>query len=246
MPYIDAWSWLDTKLEPVAGETYQQFMDRCTTAITALKPDMPLEEVNSLCNEAWGAHILRNASEVTLTMKREFNMYSDIYSIEGWWSDWKVAEVHKATLPQFNITYSAVEKSRAGSGDRFQIAKSSEDKQLVFGWANIAKEADGSYPLDWDGDVTSPEELENAAYTFVLKYRATGEQHEGDVKGQLVESVMFTKEKQQALGIPDGILPEGWWCGFHIPDKEVFAKIKSGEYEMFSVQGSAVKVPTGQ
>jgi hypothetical protein len=57
---------------------------------------------------------------------------------------------------------------------------------------------------------------------------------------------MFTKEKQSALGIPDGVLPEGWWVGFHVPDAEVFAKIKTGEYEMFSVQGSAIKAPTGQ
>lgn len=134
----------------------------------------------------------------------------------------------------------------SGDGNMFRISKSVEDKQLVFGWANIAVDIDGTYPLDWDGDVTPPEELEKAAYTFVLKYRATGENHQGGVKGNLVESIMFTKEKQQAMGIPEGIVPEGWWVGFHIPDKEVFAKIKSGEYEMFSVQGSAHRAPTGQ
>ncbi|MNP76704.1 hypothetical protein D3C76_1739960 [compost metagenome] len=70
--------------------------------------------------------------------------------------------------------------------------------------------------------------------------------HEGEAKGDLVESVMFTKEKMDAMGIPHGIVPEGWWVGFHIPDKEVFAKVKSGEYGMWSVQGTGRRVPTGQ
>lgn len=246
MPYIDAYQWFDTKLQPQHGETYSTFMGRCVPAIMALEPGMSAEDANALCEEAWGSHILKHASEVTLTMRREFHLYSDVYYTEGWWSEWKIAEVHQATLPQLNVSYSAVEKSRAGSGDTFQIRKSSEEKQLVFGWANIAKDANGEYPIDWDTDVTEPEDLEEAAYQFVLKYRATGENHEGEVKGQLVESVMFTKEKQQALGIPEGVVPEGWWVGFHVPDKEVFTKIKSGEYEMFSVQGSAARVPTGQ
>jgi hypothetical protein len=245
LPYIDAYQWFDTKLCPQEGEGYSAFMERCVPAIMALEPDMTPESANDLCNEAWGAHILKNASEVTVSMKRDFHYYSDVYGVEGWWGDWRITGVHQASLPQFNITYSAVEKARAATGEVFKIAKSAEDEQLVFGWANIAIDENGEYPLDWDGDITAPEDLEKAAYEFVLKYRATGEQHQGEIKGQLVESVMFTKQKQAAMGIPEGVIPEGWWVGFHVPDTEVFAKIKSGEYEMFSVEGSAKRQPTG-
>lgn len=54
-----------------------------------------------------------------------------------------------------------------------------------------------------------PEELENAAYEFVLLYREGGEMHERDGAAVLIESVVFTEEKMQAMGIPVGTLPIG-------------------------------------
>lgn len=246
MPYISSYSWFETKLKPLDGENYQAFMDRCVPAIMQLEPTMTEEDAQKACEAGWADFILKTATSATITIEREFHSYVDSVYMEGWYDDWRITEIHSAAMPMMNITYSAVEKAKVVDGKSVRITKSKEDQQLVFGWANVAKEADGSFPLDWDGDVTLPEELEKAAYSFVLKHRVTGEQHQGEAVGELVESVMFTKEKQQALGIPEGILPEGWWVGFHIPDKDVFAKIKSGEYEMFSVEGSAYRVPTGQ
>lgn len=128
---------------------------------------------------------------------------------------------------------------------RCVIAKIQEDQQLVFGWANISLTNTGEVPLDWQGDTTSPEVLEAAAYNFVLKYRGTGENHQGSSKGTLIESVIFTREKMKAMGIEEGIVPEGWWVGFYIKDPSVFAKIKSGEYTMFSIEGQARRIPIG-
>lgn len=122
------------------------------------------------------------------------------------------------------------------------ISKMKDDQHLVFGWANVSLTADGDVPLDWQGDITAPEVLEKAAYQYVLKYRTAGEMHEGDAVGYMVESCMFTKQKMEAMGIPEGIVPEGWWIGFYIPDPEVVAKVKSGEYKMFSIQGRAKRV----
>lgn len=244
MPYIDTHAWHDVRLEPTANEGYAAFMERCVPGVSALNPQLSIEDCNSICESAWAAHVMQNASEVTVTLKRDFHTYEGSVYLEGWYGDWSVAEIHSATLAQLNVTYSALEKAKVVTGEVFKIAKSKTDEQLVFGWANVAIDETGQYPLDWDGDVTSPEDLEKAAYDFVLKYRVTGEQHEGEAKGSLVESVMFTKEKQEALGIPEGILPQGWWVGFHVPDKEVFEKIKSGEYEMFSVQGTGYRAPT--
>lgn len=122
------------------------------------------------------------------------------------------------------------------------IAKLNDDQHLVFGWANVALDVEGDPPLDWQGDVTAPAVLEKAAYSYVLKYRTTGEMHEGESKGFLVESVMFTKQKMAAIGIPEGTVPEGWWVGFYVPDDEVCAKIKDGTYKMFSIQGKAKKL----
>ena len=122
------------------------------------------------------------------------------------------------------------------------VSKIRADSQFVFGWANIALKPDGEPPLDWEGDIIAPSILEKAAYDFVLKHRVTGEMHEGDSKGVLIESVMFTKQKMAAMNIPEGILPEGWWVGFYVPDEEVFAKIKSGQYKMFSIHGKIKRI----
>lgn len=135
-------------------------------------------------------------------------------------------------------------EKRAPENSVVYITKTKEYENLVFGWANIALKKDGTFPHDWQDDITLPEVLERAAYQFVLKYRATGEMHQGETKGYLIESMMFTKEKQQVLGISEGIVPEGWWVGFYIPDDEVFEKVKSGKYKMFSIEGKARRIPS--
>lgn len=121
----------------------------------------------------------------------------------------------------------------------FHLAKSDDDKMLVFGWANVAKRADGSVVEDLQGDTISPDELEKAAYQHVLEFRSTGEKHDPALrsKGRLVESCVFTKDKQQAMGIPEGVLPIAWWVGYKIDDPETWRKIKSGDYKMFSIEG---------
>lgn len=246
MPYIDADPWADIKLVPDEGESFQQFSGRVVPGLLLLDSNKTVEQAADKAKKAWAAYVLSHASEVTVTMKRELEHYSGVYYSETYWGDWEVTEVLGGTIADISLSYSSQEIATVGTGEVFKIAKSADDQQLVFGWANIAIDANGNYPIDWDGDITAPSDLEKAAYDFVLKYRATGENHEGEVKGDLVESIMFTKEKQQALGLPEGIVPEGWWVGFHVPDPEVFAKIKTGEYEMFSVQGSAQRLPTGE
>lgn len=123
------------------------------------------------------------------------------------------------------------------------INKFYDDEQLVFGWASVAKDAKGNRPLDWHGDLIDPEDLEKAVYEFVLEFGESNEMHRADsVNGKLVESIMFTKEKMKSMGIPDGIVPEGWWCGFKIENREVYMKVKTGVYKMFSIEGAAVPV----
>lgn len=119
------------------------------------------------------------------------------------------------------------------------ISKMEEDKRLVFGWASVI-EKDGRPVTDHQGDVISEAELENAFYGFAKDGRQTGEMHVGDGFGDLVECVVFTKEKQKALGID--LKAVGAWVGFRVPP-DVFAKVKSGDYAAFSIQGSGVRTP---
>ena len=113
-----------------------------------------------------------------------------------------------------------------------------EDQHLVFGWFSVIEEG-GEAVVDRQGDVIEEETLEKAVYDFVLTARTAGDSHERIGIGRLVESMMFTKEKQKSLGIDLGRV--GWYGGFHIDDEEVWKKIKMGHYPSFSIGGHALR-----
>lgn len=123
-----------------------------------------------------------------------------------------------------------------------KVMKSDDEKMLAFGWASVSMRADGELIEDWQKDIVEPEELENAAYEFVLLYREGGEMHERGGAAVLIESVVFTEEKMRAMGIPEGTLPVGWWIGFKVLDGDVWEKVKDGTYSMFSIEGTAERV----
>lgn len=127
----------------------------------------------------------------------------------------------------------------------FQIFKTDDDKRLVFGWASVSIRADGEQLLDRQQDMIDPEDLEEMVYNYVLNFRDAGEEHIDSMRkrGRLVESCVFTEEKQAAMGIPPGVVPVAWWIGFKIDDDAAWAKIKNGTYRMFSIEGKAERVP---
>lgn len=127
---------------------------------------------------------------------------------------------------------------------RFEVAKSEDSQQLIFGWASVAVRKDGTEVVDSQGDVIDPRELENAAYEFVLKFRETDEMHTDEVRGHLVESFVVTPEKLEAMGLAKNALPIGWWTGFYIEDKDVYEKARD-HYPMFSIAGVAVREEVG-
>lgn len=142
-----------------------------------------------------------------------------------------------------DITPQKEDSEMAENPQNFNIFKTDEDKRLVFGWASVAKTADGEVVIDHEKDIIDPEDMEETAYAYVLDFRDTGEEHISTMrkKGRLVESVVFTKEKMQAMGIPEGIVPEGWWVGFKIDDDSAWEKVKNGTYRMFSIEGTAAR-----
>lgn len=127
----------------------------------------------------------------------------------------------------------------------FTVYKADEDKHLVFGWASVSITVDGEPLEDRQHDLIEPGDLENAAYEYVLNFRDTGEEHLPGYrkKGKLVESVVFTPEKQKAMGIPAGTLPVAWWVGFKIEDEDTWQRVKDGTYRMFSIEGVASREP---
>lgn len=123
-----------------------------------------------------------------------------------------------------------------------EITKLDEDQRLAFGWASIGFLADGSVVDDKQGDVLDDVgEIEKSAYAFVTDCREGGEMHIRKGIGTLVESFVSTPEKWEAMGIPKGTLPVGWWVGFQVSDEEVWKSIKDGKYRMFSVHGRGTR-----
>jgi hypothetical protein len=124
------------------------------------------------------------------------------------------------------------------------IVKIEEDEQLVFGWANIIKTASGETLLDRQDDfIDDTVELEKAAYHYVLHSRDGGEMHLRKGVSTLVESVVMSEEKQEALGIPSNTVPVGWWIGFKVNDSQVWEQVKKGGYVGFSVHGTGKREP---
>lgn len=117
------------------------------------------------------------------------------------------------------------------------ITKVAEDEQLAFGWASVITDEDGDTITDYQDDRISIPELEKAAYEYVQHSREATEMHVRKGIAELVESVVVTPEKREAMGITEGI--SGWWVGFHVSDPEVWGKVKDGTYTEFSIGGSA-------
>lgn len=122
-----------------------------------------------------------------------------------------------------------------------EFSKVDDDKREVFGWASVV-ELDGQPIVDRQGDVISPEEIERAAYTYVVKSRKGGRQHRRTETGDafhasdMIESVVFTDEKIEKMGLPDEF-PRGWWVGYKVNDDDTWQAVKKNEVTSFSIHG---------
>jgi hypothetical protein len=119
------------------------------------------------------------------------------------------------------------------------IKKADADKQLIFGWASVV-EKDGVAIVDKQGDVIAVSSLESAVYKYVLESRTHGDMHGKKHDAKMIESMVFTKEKQKALGVDIGQV--GWWVGFKVDDPDLWAAHKRGERPEFSIGGAAIPV----
>lgn len=152
------------------------------------------------------------------------------------------------TIKNLTEGFETDEASSKENENTFKIAKTDDDKRLVFGWALVAKDKDGNVIKDHQNDMIDEDDLEEGAYEYVLNFRDSGEEHIPGLrkKARMVESCVFTEEKQKALGIPEGTVPTGWWIGFYVDDDVAWEKIKDGTYKMFSIEGKAIRVPVDE
>lgn len=125
------------------------------------------------------------------------------------------------------------------------ITKVALDNRLVFGWASVIKTEDGKVLVDRQNDFIDDEwEMEKAAYDYVLNSRDGGVMHVKTGVSTVVESMVFTNEKLEAMGVAKGLFPVGWWLGMKVSDDEVWEGVKKGDYPGFSVHGRGIRKVT--
>jgi hypothetical protein len=132
-----------------------------------------------------------------------------------------------------------------------EIISKDATRRQVWGYAKISK-VDGELVADSENDVVDTEELEKAAFDFVQNSRAAKVTHGKDSQAgdgqvaELIESIVVTPEKLEAIGVPAEVakaVPEGWFLGFQVKDDDTWARVESGELGAFSIGGSAVREP---
>lgn len=114
-----------------------------------------------------------------------------------------------------------------------EIFKAIEEKRLVTGVVMEPGE------FDAHGDITMADEIENAAYVYMLNSQVVGDQHSQPAPAKIVESYIAPQD----LTIGDQAVKEGSWVmTVKVEDDEMWEAVKSGDYTGFSIGGFAQKV----
>ena len=87
------------------------------------------------------------------------------------------------------------------NGKLDMVAKVDEAQGLVYGWASVVVTKAGELVEDRQGDVIDPADLDSAMIEFMLDHRAANEMHEGAPIGTVVESVVVSPAKLEAMGL---------------------------------------------
>jgi hypothetical protein len=125
------------------------------------------------------------------------------------------------------------------------ISKVNKEKRQVFGWASVTH-VDGQPVVDRQLDFMPLDELENAAYQYVIESRTGGDMHRRVSKAadapvhvsDMIESFVVTPEKLVGMGLPGDAINPGWWVGYKINNDEQWELVKAGKRTGFSVHGA--------
>jgi len=130
------------------------------------------------------------------------------------------------------------------------IEKLNEDQHLVFGLSSLSVTADGEVYTDLQDDQINPEDLEKAAYEYVINSREGDVNHDRVQASTLVESFVVTPQKLDMLlraceykGTTPAFKGVALWVGFKVEDEETWARVKSGELRAFSIEVTARRRP---
>ncbi|QIG76977.1 DNA methyltransferase/prohead protease protein [Rhizobium phage RHph_Y1_11] len=115
-----------------------------------------------------------------------------------------------------------------------EIKKAEDDQRLVFA------EVYAPDKLDSQKDFASAEVIRKAAYDFLANARVLNvdTNHDRVPNGSVVVESFIARE-----GDPD-FIPGSWVIGVYVPSDDVWAMVKSGELNGFSLDGTGIRTET--
>ncbi|MEN3054122.1 MAG: XkdF-like putative serine protease domain-containing protein [Candidatus Methanosuratincola petrocarbonis] len=137
--------------------------------------------------------------------------------------------------------FQKVRGPKVEKGD-LQIISKNEEKQIAYG---VVLSPEGP---DAQGDVTPPEEIEDAAHNFLAFGGAIGLLHKGKpIPSRPVESYIAPIDFEFIPGVEESKVTKGTWIlAVKIFDDQVWDLVKRGELTGFSIQGWGKRVPQGR
>lgn len=117
--------------------------------------------------------------------------------------------------------------------DSFKFFKKDSEKKIVYGAVLVP------YEMDLQGDIETPDSIEQAAHKFLSGFQTIGEMHDkfkgiGDLKESYIAPVDF---------MMNGVhIKKGSWIIATKATDEVWEKIKSGELTGYSIGYSARRI----
>ncbi len=126
----------------------------------------------------------------------------------------------------------AEKKCKREGGERAWVRKSDEELRIV--WAEVYVPIENGL-LDSHGDFMTADEIRKMAHQFLAE-GLTGQvdvNHDNDISRGAVVVESFIACEEDTLFIPGS-----WVCGIHIPDDDLWGKVKSGEINGFSMQAA--------
>lgn len=202
------------------------------SSLVAIQNRVNADTVASKVEQGW-------TKPPVIVRKNGFNYIADGHDrLAAAWL--KGADTAAVKLVDITVPDNTMRPEGVAKAMRVDIKKSDPDKRQVFGWMSVCTKG-GEYFFDKQDDMILVDALEPAVYEYVLSSRVGGDMHVEKGVSRLIESMMFTKEKQDALGIDLG--QEGWWVGYQVDSPPLWDAIKRGERPEFSIGGAAVSMP---
>lgn len=120
------------------------------------------------------------------------------------------------------------------------VTKIDDEQKIAYGWFSVIEEG-GQPVVDTQGDIITEPTLIKAVHGFILDSRAGKLMHNGQRVADVVDSIVFAKDLQKALGVDLGKV--GWFGGMKFRDDAIWQRVKSGELPAFSIGGYGKRKP---